>query len=120
MWIPGKFNTGKDKLFFFVSQEILPQSFPNVQNLLTVPTTLERGGDFSQTFDQNRRLIVIRDPVTAAAFPGNMIPAGRINTSAQKLLGVFPLPNYVDPTGSALVHPWTQAGNYPSLPVPKR
>ena len=28
IWIPGHFNTGRDKLFFFVSQELLPQSFP--------------------------------------------------------------------------------------------
>ena len=100
VWIPGKFNVGKDKLFFFVSQEILPQSFPNAQNLLTMPTALERSGDFSQTLDQNRRLIVIRDPVAAGPFPGNVIPPNRINTSTQKLLGVFPLPNFVDPTGS--------------------
>lgn len=101
VWVPGKFNGGKDKLFFFFSQEILPQSFPNAQNLLTVPTALERAGDFSQTLDQNRRLIVIRDPVTGAPFPGNLIPANRINPDGQKILGVFPLPNYVDPTGSA-------------------
>lgn len=101
VWVPGKFNTGKDKLFFFFSQEILPQSFPNTQNLLTVPTPLERAGDFSQTFDQNRRLIVIRDPVTGAPFAGNVIPPGRMNPDGQKILNVFPLPNYVDPTGSA-------------------
>ncbi|MFN7925893.1 MAG: TonB-dependent receptor [Bryobacteraceae bacterium] len=101
VYVPGKFNSSKDKLFFFVAQEILPQSFPNAQNLLTMPTALERAGDFSQTLDQNRRLIVIRDPTTSAAFPGNVIPASRINTSGQKLLGVFPLPNFVDPTGSA-------------------
>ena len=92
MFVPGKFNSGRDKLFFFFSEELLPQSFPNAQNLLTTPTTLERAGDFSQTLDQNKRLIVIRDPVTGAAFPGNIVPAARIDPSLQKLLGVFPAP----------------------------
>ena len=44
---------------------------------------------------------MIRDPMTVATFPGNIIPAARINPSLQKLPGVLPLPNYVDPTGSA-------------------
>jgi hypothetical protein len=100
LYIPRRFNAGRDKLFFFFSQELLPQRFPQAQNLRTVPTALERGGDFSNTLDQNRRLVVIRDPDSGQPFPGNVIPSGQINPNTQKLLNVFPLPNYLDPTGS--------------------
>ena len=98
--IPGHFNSQRNKLFFFFAQDLLPQSFPNTQSTLTVPTALERAGDFSRTFDQSGKLIVIRDPLTGQAFANNVIPANRINPSLQKLLNVFPMPNYVDPTGA--------------------
>ena len=99
--IPGKFNTQRDKLFFFFAQDFLPQSFPNTQNTLTVPTALERTGNFSKTVDQNGKLIVIKDPATGAAFADNIIPTARINPSLQKLLNVFPNPNYTDPTNAS-------------------
>ena len=35
-----------------------------------------------------------------ACFPGNVIPAGRIDPNARALLNLFPLPNAVDPTGT--------------------
>jgi len=38
-------------------------------------TALERVGDFSQTFDQNGKLIVVKDPLTGQPFPGNMVPS---------------------------------------------
>jgi hypothetical protein len=101
LYIPGKFNTGRDKLFFFFAQEIMPQSFPNTQNLLTVPTALERGGDFSKTYDQNGKLVQIVDPLSRLPFANNLIPTNRINANTQKLLNVFPQPNYVDASGSA-------------------
>ena len=98
--IPGRFNSGRDKLFFFFSQEFLPQSFPNALNLLTVPTAAERQGDFSNSLDQNRRLIPIRDPDSTLPFAGNRIPANRIDSNMQKLLGVLPASNAFDPNGS--------------------
>jgi outer membrane receptor protein involved in Fe transport len=52
-----------------------------------VPTQAERLGDFSAD-------AAIKDPLTGLPFPGNVIPAARINTIAQKLLNDFvPLPN---------------------------
>lgn len=97
--IPGKFNTSRDKLFFFFAQELLPQSFPNAQNTLTVPTAAERRGDFSQTISGGR-VVVLRDPTTGAVIPDSIIPPSRVNPNLQKLLGVFPLPNYFDRTGA--------------------
>lgn len=103
VYIPGtNFNKNKDKLFFFWSQEYLPRIYPTRQGTLTYPTALERAGNFSQSLDTNGRLIPVRDPAktgactltdTTACFPGNIIPANRIDTSGQKLLSIFPLPN---------------------------
>ena len=67
-------------------------------------------GDFSQTFDSQGRLVFIRDPLLSgncsattggpACFPGNVIPANRIDPDGQALLNLFPLPNATDPTGT--------------------
>ena len=53
-----------------------------------VPTAAMRNGDFSaNTF-------VVRDPLTGVQFPGNRIPADRIDPSARRILDFFyPLPN---------------------------
>jgi hypothetical protein len=85
----------KDKLFFFWSQEIQPNTRPSTRTY-TFPTALERQGNFSQSLDSNGKLIVIKNPITGQAFPGNIIPAGMINPNMQKLLNLFPLPNFFD------------------------
>ncbi|MCI0392509.1 MAG: carboxypeptidase-like regulatory domain-containing protein [Acidobacteria bacterium] len=102
--IPGTgFNKNRDKLFFFWSQEYLPRLYPTRQGTITYPTALERAGDFSQSLDTSGRLIVVRDPQTGQPFPGNIIPANRIDPNGQKLLSIFPLPN---------INPATVAYNY--------
>ncbi|MBV9034841.1 MAG: hypothetical protein JO182_10150, partial [Acidobacteriaceae bacterium] len=55
---------------------------------------------FSQTVDQNGQQILIRDPQTNAPFPGNRVPANRIDPKGQALLSLFPLPNTFDPAHS--------------------
>lgn len=96
---PGKFNTNRDKVFFFFSQEIQPNKTPGGPNYFTVPTELERKGDFSQSVEPNGALIVVKDPLAGAKpFPGNVIPSSRINPDMQRLLNVFPLPNFFDRT----------------------
>jgi hypothetical protein len=53
-----------------------------------VPTAAMRNGDFSAT------KIALKDPLTGEPFPGNVIPAGRIDPAAQNILNFFyPLPN---------------------------
>ncbi|HKQ80504.1 MAG TPA: carboxypeptidase regulatory-like domain-containing protein [Blastocatellia bacterium] len=96
VWLPTLRDKFKDKLFFFYSFEDSQTLNPQVLRQATVPTELERNGDFSQTRDVNNALIVIRDPVTNAPFPGNVIPANRINKNGQALLKVFPAPNAPD------------------------
>ena len=90
IYIPGKWNVSKSKAFFFYSREDWRVKEPLNIGRLTTPTALERQGDFSQTLDQNNRLIIIRDPVTGSAFPGNVIPQSRISRNGQALLNCFP------------------------------
>ena len=60
---------------------------------MTVPTALERQGDFSQSVDNNNKPLVIRDPLTQAPLPGNKVPANRIYAPGQALASFLPLPN---------------------------
>ena len=94
--IPRKFTRWKDRLFFFVAQEFSYITTPGSLQQVTVPTALERQGDFSQTLDVSGRLIPITDPVTHAPFAGNIVPPNRIVPNGQKLLQVFPSPNFTD------------------------
>src|SRR5215831_1269761 len=83
--IPKLYN-GKEKTFFFFNYEGLRQSAPYF-NSSTVPSAAFRSGDFSAS------RIVVADPTTNAAFPGNRIPASRIDSAAAKISGVMPEPN---------------------------
>jgi hypothetical protein len=99
IYIPGVFNRNRDKLFFFFSQEFLRESRPQTIQQVTSPTLAERRGDFSDSRDTNGALIQIRDPLNnKLAFPGNFIPASRINPSVQNYLNLLPVPNALDPT----------------------
>jgi hypothetical protein len=94
IFVPNGFNAGRDKLFFFFSQEILRNHQPNGPRNYTVPTALERQGNFSQSLDVSTlRPVPVRDPLTGQPFPGNIIPANRIDPNFQKLLNIFPMPN---------------------------
>ena len=93
VFVPKAFNRNKDKLFFFYSREDWQVKTPQAPWRVTVPTGLERQGDFSQSIDQNGRLIAITDPTTGKPFPNNMIPANRIDKSGQSILNLYPLPN---------------------------
>jgi hypothetical protein len=100
---PGKFNQDKNKLFFFIGQEFVPvNSITGGLNQLTMPTALERNGDFSQTTDGTGAVIPILDPLNNhQPFPGNKIPQNRINTAGQALLNIFPMPNFNNTAVSA-------------------
>ena len=101
VYIPGHFNKERNKLFFFWTQEFWPLRITNPLKQVTMPTALERAGDFSQSRDQNGALIPIKDPQTGAQFPGNIIPANRINSNGQALLNIFPQPNFLNRSVSA-------------------
>ncbi len=99
--IPGLFNKSRDKVFFFWSQEFWPIQATNAGRVVTMPTELERRGDFSRSIDQNGARINVVDPASRVAFPGNIVPASRIEPSGRAMLNIFPLPNFFDDRISA-------------------
>jgi len=87
----------KDKTHFFASWEGTRQSTGGT-SIQTVPTQLQRSGDFSQTFDKAGQPIVIYDPATTVdrirqPFPNNVIPADRIDPVASAITPFWPNPN---------------------------
>jgi len=58
----------KNKVFWFFNFEGLRQRTPR-QYRITVPTALQRAGDFSQTFDAKGNLFQIADPLTIECVP---------------------------------------------------
>lgn len=91
-------EASKEKLFFFWSQEWQRQLVPQSARNSRVPTAAELAGDFSNTFDGNGVKIYIKDPTKTgnctatdqtACFPGNIIPASRINPNGTKILNLF-------------------------------
>jgi hypothetical protein len=98
----------RNKTHFFAGYEGTRRSTGEV-DLLTVPTAQQRSGDFSQTTNNSGALIRIFDPATTRIvngrnvrdqFPGNVIPANRLDPVAVKLMDFYPLPNKV-PTNRA-------------------
>lgn len=94
---------GRNRTFFFVNSEQIPQRSPD--NLIaTVPTERERAGDFSRTTSKGA-LIRVFDPLTTRPdpakpgkyvrdqFPGNVIPAARLDPIALNTIRYYPLPN---------------------------
>jgi carboxypeptidase family protein len=87
LYIPGAFNTSKQKLFFFWGEEWQRDRFVEEQ-VGIVPTAAMRNGDFSALLP-NR---VIRNPQTNQPFPGNVIPSTFFSAQGRALLNAFPLP----------------------------
>ena len=118
----GKFWL-KDRAFFFFSYEKPHQITPNDPRFVTVPTALERAGNFSQSINSNNQAVFIRDPLnpgtgcsasdTSGCFKDptratagnplglNIIPQARWNASGLALLNYFPLPNTFGGTGGS-------------------
>lgn len=103
--IPGtRFNRDRSKLFFFFSYDYL-QNRNVIDNTYTMPSALERQGDFSQSVTTNGSLIPVYDPQNnQQQFPGNRIPANRIDRAGLAMLNLFPQPDArglaLDPTGA--------------------
>ncbi len=73
----------RDKLFFMTSFEKLRRR-QTTQSTFTVPTEKMFAGDFSEIPGT-----VIYDPTTGQPFPGNVIPAGRIDPISKNLLSYY-------------------------------
>ncbi len=111
VYLPKIYN-GKDRTFFFTSWESYQQNivFPS-NDISSVPTTAQRNGDFSQTFNAQGQLMPIYDPSTGHAvgnnwvrtqFAGNKVPANRIDPVGQAVANLYPTPN----TTTAGSVPW--------------
>lgn len=98
VYLPGHWNQGRTKMFAFYNVEQALISTPGSLNSYTMPTALERQGDFSQTLDVNNKLIPITDTLAGAQFPGNVIPKSRLNPNGQALMNILPQPNYFNRT----------------------
>ncbi|MBS1828318.1 MAG: TonB-dependent receptor [Acidobacteria bacterium] len=118
--LPKLYN-GKNRTFFFHNYEGYRDVLPT-RTLLSVPTVAERGGDFSGRKLANGGLISIYDPLstvavpgqtnryTRTAFPGNIIPANRMDPVGKNLAGYYPDPN------TAPADPFTNVQNFIATP----
>ena len=92
----------KNKVFFLVSHEGMIWEGKGT-TVLTVPSVLNRQGDFSQTFDGGGGLIPIYDPASTTTdasgnsvrtqFPGNVIPANQVDSVGNRVVNLYPSPN---------------------------
>ena len=96
VYIPRRFNVDKNKLFFFFTFDEWRALEPQAARRTTMPTDLERRGDFSQSLDVSGRPFTIYDPATQRPLAGNLVPASRINPLGRAMLEVFPQPNFLD------------------------
>lgn len=99
-----KLYSGKDRTFFFADYQgtkwVRGDTF-----LTSVPTDLQRRGDYTQTFNQRGQRIIAYDPNSSRAnpavagafirdaFPGNVLPAARIDPIGRKLVEYYPQAN---------------------------
>ncbi len=95
VFIPGKWNTDRNKLFFLWTQEWV-RFRQEATSIITVPSLKMRQGDFSELLDPRNsffgRVRTVNDPDTGAPFPGNIIPASRISPNGLGFLRAYPEP----------------------------
>lgn len=98
--IPHLYN-GRNRTFFFGDYEGFRES-QLATSSSTVPTALQKRGNFSETTTAAGAPIIIYDPATtqiqgnvAARLPfaGNILPASRMNPVALRLAEYYPLPS---------------------------
>jgi len=100
VWLPGIYD-GRNRTFWMFGGDGVDRQRAS-RGSYTVPTPKQREGDFSELLAVGPQY-QIYDPSTIAAagagrfsrqpFPGNIIPASRIDPIAKKLLSYYPLPN---------------------------
>jgi hypothetical protein len=101
----------KNRLFFYQTYEQWRSTQPQTR-IYTLPTDLERTGDFSRSLTPAGALRVIYDPFTTKfdpatatvsrqPFPGNILPKNRIDPTGQKIINDLWKPNNPgnDPSG---------------------
>jgi hypothetical protein len=85
----------RNKLFFFGGQQYRTINRFTNPTRQTLPTTAELNGDFSFRLRGTDGIVgtaddgVLRDPVTNAPFPGNVIPQSRITTDGRAMANIY-------------------------------
>ncbi|MBI2690202.1 MAG: TonB-dependent receptor [Acidobacteria bacterium] len=99
-----KIYSGKNRTFFFFAYEGL-RWVQSITATGTMPTELERRGDFTQTRNAAGQQILVYDPYSSrpdpdragrlirTPFNGNLIPLTRFDAVARNVARYFPLPN---------------------------
>jgi hypothetical protein len=92
----------RNKTFFFGGYEYTRQQTPT-SSVVTLPTQLQRNGDFSQTLNASGQLMQVYNPfdnftnasglVERRAFPGNIVPRSMFDPIANRALAFVPQPN---------------------------
>ena len=95
LYIPGKFNSSKDKLFLFGGMEFKRLRRGTV-NIWNVPLPAQRNGDFSALPPAQQP----RDPQSGQPFPGGVIPTSRFSPNAKRVIDLYPQPNFGGPGGN--------------------
>jgi hypothetical protein len=101
----------RNRTFFWYALEGY-KSLDSRSSAIRVPTARERAGDFSRSFNSAGQLVTIYDPLTTRVdpatgqmvrdpFPGNVIPANRLNPVARNILSYYPLPTHDVSNGAA-------------------
>jgi len=111
----------KNRLFNFVSFEGWQWNQAQSPYTATLPTSLERQGNFSQEINGSGGMDVIYDPwstqtsangqtITRTPFPSNIIPSTRIDPIAAKYMSAMWQPNAA---GQGYDHLWNYVANLP-------
>jgi hypothetical protein len=92
VFIPGVYNTHKQKTFFFFSEEWRRDRVPGTNFNVLVPTVAERSGNFGDVCPNSAGSLADcpKNPATGNFFPGNQVPVDA--TNAAPLLGLIPGP----------------------------
>jgi hypothetical protein len=107
IFIPGHFNKGRNKLFFFYSEEYWPISSPVIQEFM-MPTQAQVNGDFSQTPEQG---IVNPSPATQyinIKMPGEPISSCAATGTTGSLSGCWDYNGKLDVINPADINPNSQ------------
>ena len=95
VFIPRVTSREKTKLFFFYAEEWIKRRDAQTGSG-TVPSLAMRNGDLGELLDPAnsyfKKAIVIKDPLTGNAYPGNIIPASQVSPNGRALLSAYPLP----------------------------
>jgi len=95
VYVPHKWNTGRNKLFFLWAQEWV-RFRQQTTSIQTVPSLAMRQGDFSELLNAAnpffRRVRAVNNPATSQPFPNNVIPRTVLSANGIGLLQAYPAP----------------------------